>query len=46
MFKTYDGVKSVDWVYSPYLILIKKCSIDKKPHKPFSKAIRQGKIAS
>lgn len=35
MFKTYDGIKLVDWVYSPYLILINKCSIDEKPHKPF-----------
>jgi len=43
MFKTYDGMKLVDCIYSPYLILIKKYRIDEKPHKTFSKAIKQAK---
>lgn len=46
MYKTYVGIKLVDWVYSPYLILIKKCSIGEKPYKPFSKGIRQDNTAS
>lgn len=42
----HDRINLGEWVHCPYLILTKKCSVDGKGHKHFSKSVRQGNTVS